>query len=73
LIVGFRQVQIQTSVQSKADVFVYSGLSENQVRDALLIPCVQIEKTISELMEKYGPEARICVIPEGPQTIPYID
>jgi hypothetical protein len=25
------------------------------------------------LLVEYGPQASICVLPEGPQTIPYID
>ena len=67
------QVQVQAQIQLKADVYVHSELSESQVRDAMLIPCPHIENTLAELMEKYGPNARICVIPEGPQTIPYIE
>lgn len=67
------QVQVQVMIQLKADVYVYSDLSERQIRNALLIPCPQIEKTLTELIAKYGPHARICVLPEGPQTIPYIE
>ena len=37
---------------------------------ALLVPCPDIEDCISELREKYGPAASICVMPEGPQTVP---
>lgn len=67
------QVQIQAQVQLRSDVYVYSdGLSDVQIEGALLIPCRDIEKTVLQLQEKYGPEARICVIPEGPQTIPYL-
>ena len=36
------------------------------------VPCRIIEATVEHLQSKYGPDARICVIPEGPQTIPYI-
>ena len=67
------QVQIQAQVQLRADVYVYSdGLTDGQIEGALLIPCRDIEKLVLQLQEKYGPEARICVIPEGPQTIPYL-
>jgi hypothetical protein len=27
---------------------------------------------VAELLQKYGPDATICVLPEGPQTIPYL-
>ena len=67
------QVQIQAQVQSKAEVYLYShNLSEAQVRTALLEPCGGIVERLEALMEKVGPEARICVLPEGPMTIPYI-
>lgn len=67
------QVQIQAHIQRRADVYVYSdGLTDEQIKRALFIPCRSVEQTISKLMEKYGPEARICVIPEGPQVFPYL-
>jgi nickel-dependent lactate racemase len=67
------QVQIQVQVQRKAEVFVYShNLSEAQVREALLEPCGEIVGRLDALVAKYGREARICVLPEGPMTIPYI-
>lgn len=67
------QVQIQAQIQRRADVYVYSdSLSDEQIERALFIPCRSLEQTISQLQEKYGSQARICVIPEGPQTIPYL-
>jgi nickel-dependent lactate racemase len=67
------QVQIQAMIQLRAEVYVYSdGLTEEQIERALFNPCRNIEQTVAELQAKYGPEARLCVIPEGPQTIPYL-
>jgi nickel-dependent lactate racemase len=67
------QVQLQAQVQLKADVHVYSeGLTDDQIKRALFTPCRDIAQTVAELQRKYGPEARICVLPEGPQTIPYL-
>jgi lactate racemase len=76
---GFRtqdqwQAQIQAQIQLKANVFVHShGLSEEQIRSALLLPCRSIEETVEELIGLRSGRATICVIPEGPQTIPYAD
>ena len=68
------QAQIQAQIQLKADVYVYSrNLTDEQIRAALLLPCSRIEETVAELMKRYGPRATICVLPEGPQTIPYIE
>jgi len=67
------QVQIQALIQLRADVYVYSdGLTDQQIEKALFLPCRNIETTLAQLQAKYGPDARICVIPEGPQTIPYL-
>jgi nickel-dependent lactate racemase len=67
------QVQIQAQIQRRVNVYVYSdGLTDEQIERALFIPCRNIEQTVSQLQEKYGSQARICVIPEGPQTIPYL-
>jgi nickel-dependent lactate racemase len=67
------QIQTQAQIQQHAGVYVYSdGLSDEQIERALFIPCRSIELTISQLQEKYGSQAHICVIPEGPQTIPYL-
>ncbi len=67
------QAQIQAQLQLKADIYVRTGnLSDEQLRRALLEPCHDITGLVGELREKLGPTARICVLPEGPQTIPYL-
>lgn len=67
------QVQIQAQIQKRAEIYVYSeGLSEEQIQMALFQPSRDVEATIAQLMEIYGPEARVCVMPEGPQVIPYL-
>ncbi|MFK7846568.1 MAG: nickel-dependent lactate racemase [Rhodothermales bacterium] len=67
------QVQIQAQIQVRADVYVYSeGLSDQQIHRALLKPCRNISETIAELKDRYGPDARICVMPDGPASIAYV-
>jgi lactate racemase len=67
------QVQIQAQIQFKASVYVYSeGLTDEQIEGALFTPCRSIEDTLVQLIDRYGPGARICAIPEGPQVIPYL-
>jgi lactate racemase len=67
------QAQIQAQIQLKADVYVFSeNLSDRQIREALLKPCRSIEETLKGLVAKFGPGARICILPEGPQTVPYV-
>lgn len=67
------EAQIQAQIQLKAEVYVKNSyLSDQELRQALFLPCQSIEETLAELLEKHGPEATICVLPEGPQTIPYL-
>jgi nickel-dependent lactate racemase len=67
------QVQIQAQIQEKAEVYVYShNLSDEQIAQALFKPTRDISDTIQKLQERYGDSSRICVLPEGPQTIPYL-
>ncbi len=67
------QAQIQAKCQAKADIYIYAGgLTAGQIRGALLLPCEDIAATVESLRGKFGRDARICVLPEGPQTIPYV-
>lgn len=73
------QVQVQARVQLKADVYLYSEcLSDEEIRAAMLIPCRDIGALVEELIRKTaqslpeGRRVRVCVLPEGPQTIPYL-
>ena len=67
------EVQMQAQIQRKANVYVKSSyLSPEQVRSALLNPCESIEETLSDLLDEYGADATICVLPQGPMTIPYV-
>lgn len=65
--------QIQARIQQKADVYLYTdGLTEQQVRDCLLTPCRDIPALIETLLRRYGPQARIGALPDGPQTIAFV-
>ena len=68
------QVQIQALIQQRAQVHVYSeNLNDEQIHKALFTPCRDIPATVENLINQMGPETRLCVIPEGPQTIPYLN
>jgi nickel-dependent lactate racemase len=67
------QAQIQAHILLKAEVYVYSDyLTDAQIESALFKPCRSIEATTAELVTRFGPQPSICVLPEGPQTIPYL-
>ncbi len=67
------QVQVQAQVQLRAEVFVYSeGLSDDQIHRALFTPCRDVGRTVAALLERYGPAARVCAMPDGPATVAYV-
>jgi nickel-dependent lactate racemase len=67
------QAHIQALIRLKAEVYVYShNLSDQQIQDAFFAPCRDIEALVARQIDHIGGEARICVLPEGPQTIPYL-
>jgi nickel-dependent lactate racemase len=66
------QAQIQALVQRRAKVFVYSSLPEETVRACHLTPCRDISETVRSELERFGPDARVAVLPQGPLTIPYL-
>jgi len=67
------EAYLQARIQCWADVYVKNSyLSDDEIRGALFQPCHQIEETLGGLLARYGPHARICVLPDGPQTIPYV-
>lgn len=66
------QVQTQAIIQSKADVLLYSSLDPQTVRDAMLTPVEDVGEALADLLRRYGPDARVAVLPEGPQTVPFV-
>ncbi|NCG35580.1 MAG: nickel-dependent lactate racemase [Dehalococcoidales bacterium] len=64
------QFQIQAQLQEKNKILLYSKLNEKDVSDAHLSKINKVEEAIEELKSKIN-NPSICVLPEGPQTIPY--
>jgi nickel-dependent lactate racemase len=67
------QVQVQALVQRKARVFVKAdGLSPDEIRSAWLEPTDDVASCVEAALRSAGPNARVAVLPQGPQTIPYV-
>jgi hypothetical protein len=68
------QVQIQAQIQIKADVQVKtSGLRPEQVLAAHFTPIDDVSAAVREALRRAGAGATLCVLPQGPQTIPYVE
>jgi nickel-dependent lactate racemase len=74
---GFRrhdqwEALVQARIQRKANVHVYAdGLTDEELKHALVIPCRSVEETVAAL-RRQKPGASIAVLPDGPQTVPYV-
>jgi nickel-dependent lactate racemase len=68
------QVQVQARVQSTARVvFHTSGLTAADLAVAHLEHCADVGATVRDELARLGPDSSVCVLPEGPQTIPYVE
>jgi nickel-dependent lactate racemase len=66
------QVQVQARIQQKAAVYVHAdGLSDMQLKSAHFHPAPDVTELLANLV-RTQPDATICVLPDGPQTIPYL-
>jgi nickel-dependent lactate racemase len=67
------QVQIQAQIQMKARVMIKNScLSPEVVRAAHFEPIDDVGAAIAGVMQEAGSNATLCVLPQGPQTIPYL-
>ena len=67
------QVQVQARIQATCRVVVHTGfLSDAELATAHLEQTDDVSRTVANALAAAGPDARVCVLPEGPQTIPYL-
>jgi nickel-dependent lactate racemase len=67
------QVQVQARVQAHARVAVHcDGLSDAELELAHLATAPDITAAVAAEFARIGLGATCCVLPEGPQTIPYL-
>lgn len=67
------QVQIQAQIQAANRVVMHTSyLTDAELAAAHLEQTGDISATVADALAAAGPGARLCVLPEGPQTIPYL-
>ena len=65
------QIQIQAAIQTRARVVMHTSyLRDDELAAAHLTQTADIAATVEEALGSNG--GRVCVLPEGPQTIPYV-
>jgi lactate racemase len=67
------QVQVQAQILIKANVLVKtSGLGPREIRAAHFTPIDDVSGAARDALRRAGPSSTLCVLPQGPQTIPYL-
>lgn len=67
------QIQIQARIQSSARVIMHTSyLSDAELASAHLEQTDDIAGCVTRALRTAGPDGRVCVLPEGPQAIPYV-
>jgi nickel-dependent lactate racemase len=67
------QIQIQAAIQARSRVIMHTSyLSDAELAEAHLEQTGDVEATVGHLLDAAGPEARMCVLPYGPLTVPYL-
>ncbi len=66
------QVQVLLQVLRRGRVLLHSGLDDDTVRACGLAPVTDLEQSLSAHLRTLGPETRVAVLPDGPQTIPRV-
>ena len=67
------QLLLYAQILQKATVYLKNArLSAEDVRTCLAVPCDDVSATLRKLLDGCGPNSAACILPEGPQTVPYI-
>ena len=66
------EAQLLAIIRLKARVGLLSDIPADEVRRAHLEPVTDIAAYVAEELKRIGQDAPIAVLPEGPQTIPYL-
>jgi nickel-dependent lactate racemase len=66
------EAQKLAMIQMEADCYLYSLLSVQTVNECMIQHVENVEKTLQQLMDKYGSDTTIAILPLGPLVIPYV-
>jgi lactate racemase len=67
------QAQIQAQILMKANVFMKAdGVGHDQLRAAHLQPVDDVGEAVTCALRRAGAGATLCVLPQGPRTIPFV-
>lgn len=66
------EIQILARVLMKAEIYVISTLKDDEIGNIGLKHAKTIEEAIKLSIKKHGKDARILILPNGPQVLPLL-
>lgn len=66
------EIQILTRVLMKASIIVVSKLKEHEIGNIGLKYAETVEKAIESSLNRHGKDAKILILPNGPQVLPLL-
>lgn len=66
------EAQLLALIQLKARVGLFSEIAEAELRAAHIEPVADVADAVAAELARLGTDAPVAVLPEGPQTIPYL-
>jgi len=63
------EIQVLTRIMMKAEIYVVSKLNENEIGNIGLKYATNAEEAIKKSLKKYGKNAKILILPNGPQIL----
>ncbi|MFX0021956.1 MAG: nickel-dependent lactate racemase [Candidatus Hermodarchaeota archaeon] len=66
------EIQILTRILMKADIFIISKLDADEIGNIGLKYAKTVEEAVESCLKKYGTEASILILPNGPLALPLL-
>ncbi len=67
------QIQVLTRILLKSEIYIVSDMKEDEIGNIGLKYADTVEKAIHNSLIKHGKDARILILPNGPQVLPIIN
>jgi len=67
------QIQVLTRILLKSEIYLVSNMKEDEIGNIGLKYADTVEKAIHNSLIKHGKDARILILPNGPQVLPIIN
>lgn len=67
------EIQVLTRILMKAEIYLVSNMREEEIGNIGLKYASNVESAINQALIKHGENAKILILPNGPQILPFIN